>query len=1150
MDFVLSKLEDCLLMEDVGSLNHVQYLRARVDYCLMLLLSYSWKNLEIPYFNQEDRGQIISSLQGFGTGPLVRSICTLDLDKKFGKSVRKLFQDYATSRNREWGHGYQKESSLTKKLQDTYESFMNNIPILKEDRDIILINEKNDTGYTGFRIDKDGKPHRWDCPIEAFGESVDIFPRTFVLGKDGTYLRTSPFIHILGLNDILLFNSRQETTWQKGRKLEEGKIIFDDIFSTNGENRVERPLTDFADFLPSSYISLSLPNCRVGSHGTVMNSFEKNFTTYFLGGVEQEVIQFLNNKSAVTATLWGHGGVGKTACVQYVCDYYFNRETFSHIVFITAKDRIFNPISGRIDDVASTFERVQTYDEIIRLTHQILFSVSPQYDCDISEYEQNIVNFENGKVLLIIDDYETFNDNEKKKISDFLPRLDVNHHKVLITTRNKKFVMGSSIPTNEFTESETEKFLLNIVAEQYPSRVGDIEKLISDKNVMGKIQESTSGRPIFIYQFMFLFVQGRHKDTFVTDLCSTDSAKEFLYGRIYDYLSEDTKIIFAVLPMLSNKELQFPLSSLMESLKDFMPKKETIEEGLDELKNLRVIEEEDSIFRIYSPELMEIMNKKYNEYPDDFREMFMEAMERIGDVSDALLSSLLNEAEEYKKSGEKKQTIEKYRAILDRKNGSVDIRKTALLSLFAYLKRDNFSSAISAYEEYMGDFPDDGKIGSSYVYNLWSTKSDTTETVTSRRKAVDFVREYFVSDKYGSLSPGIIAAFSEDNLRFLGLGVAYSTKYLLEHQSYDDNGAELSELENLFNSFNKPLFEYAKVSSLDIKEKNARHDINNALLQTARLCVKLGGFSSKIEDVETRNSYIDTGLEICSYLEEWSISEEEKSGVVAIHDSLDNLFIWNNELPKYSENQIVNVTIIKTYERKAVVSFGIGLTGSVDISEIARHFVTDVRNELRVGDIHPAKILKIDSDRRKVTLSLRDTLSSDLWLQEAENYVEGQIVDVTITRTHEKYADVEFGTHLTGTIHISQIAKHYVADVSNELHKGESHRAKIIKIDLDKRRIDLSIRDISSQDLWLREVEMYNEGDIIEVTITEIQSRFARVSFGDMLNGRIHISEIAYHFVNDINDELYVGKIVRAKIIEINPDAKRIHLTLKGILNE
>jgi hypothetical protein len=150
-------------------------------------------------------------------------------------------------------------------------------------------------------------------------------------------------------------------------------------------------------------------------------------------------------------------------------------------VFVTAKDRIYNPATGKI--VSNSSKYVRRYQEIIEIIQRTVFPdvTEKVSDSSISYAEDRIQSY-SGKMLIIIDDYETFIDEEKVKISNFIKTLDINHHKVVITTRNLRLSIGMSIPTNEFDIDKTCDFLQKVIQQDSPSLLADIIPELENMN--------------------------------------------------------------------------------------------------------------------------------------------------------------------------------------------------------------------------------------------------------------------------------------------------------------------------------------------------------------------------------------------------------------------------------------------------------------------------------------------------------------------------------------------------------------------------------------------------------------------------------------------------------------------------------------------
>ena len=79
------------------------------------------------------------------------------------------------------------------------------------------------------------------------------------------------------------------------------------------------------------------------------------------------------------------------------------------------------------------------------------------------------------------------------------------------------------------------------------------------------------------------------------------------------------------------------------------------------------------------------------------------------------------------------------------------------------------------------------------------------------------------------------------------------------------------------------------------------------------------------------------------------------------------------------------------------------------------------------------------------------------------------------------------------------------------------------------------------------DMEKYQEGKIVKGTVTGIESYGVFISFDDYYSGLIHISEISYNFVKDINDFVKIGDIINVEIIGIDEESNHLKLSIKNI---
>jgi small subunit ribosomal protein S1 len=149
-----------------------------------------------------------------------------------------------------------------------------------------------------------------------------------------------------------------------------------------------------------------------------------------------------------------------------------------------------------------------------------------------------------------------------------------------------------------------------------------------------------------------------------------------------------------------------------------------------------------------------------------------------------------------------------------------------------------------------------------------------------------------------------------------------------------------------------------------------------------------------------------------------------------------------------------------------IVKFGVfvtfeGLEGLVHISEIAWGHVKNPAEYAQMGDRVKVKVIGVDGD--KLSLSIKQ-LTRDPWEEVAERYPVGKKVSGTVVRFADYGAFLQLEKDINGLVHLSEIAHHKVTDPSEALTIGQKIEAQVINIDVDERRIGLSIKALKPID--------------------------------------------------------------------------------------
>lgn len=159
-----------------------------------------------------------------------------------------------------------------------------------------------------------------------------------------------------------------------------------------------------------------------------------------------------------------------------------------------------------------------------------------------------------------------------------------------------------------------------------------------------------------------------------------------------------------------------------------------------------------------------------------------------------------------------------------------------------------------------------------------------------------------------------------------------------------------------------------------------------------------------------------------------------------------------------------NVGDVVKAEVKRFTSFGAfaevnGVDGLIHLSQISWKHVAKAEDVLKKGDIIDVKIIDLDKEAKKLSLSIKQ-LTPEPWENVTEKYPVDSVVLGTVVRINDFGAFVELEPGLDGLVHISKISEDRIENPAQVLSIGEEVEARILSVDEEKKRISLSIKDV------------------------------------------------------------------------------------------
>ena len=161
-------------------------------------------------------------------------------------------------------------------------------------------------------------------------------------------------------------------------------------------------------------------------------------------------------------------------------------------------------------------------------------------------------------------------------------------------------------------------------------------------------------------------------------------------------------------------------------------------------------------------------------------------------------------------------------------------------------------------------------------------------------------------------------------------------------------------------------------------------------------------------------------------------------------------------LSKLQRGMRLKGTVSSIVDFGAFVDLG-GIDGLIHISELSWNHVNHPSEVVKVGQEVEVEVLDVDLNRERISLGLKQT-TEDPWRTLVKKYPVGAIVEGTVTKLVTFGAFVDLGDGVEGLVHISEMAKQHVDAPAQVCSVGDTVQVKVMEIDLDRRRISLSMK--------------------------------------------------------------------------------------------
>ncbi len=246
------------------------------------------------------------------------------------------------------------------------------------------------------------------------------------------------------------------------------------------------------------------------------------------------------------------------------------------------------------------------------------------------------------------------------------------------------------------------------------------------------------------------------------------------------------------------------------------------------------------------------------------------------------------------------------------------------------------------------------------------------------------------------------------------------------------------------------------------------------------------------------------------------------------------------------EGAVVRGIVRSLTDFGAFVDLG-GVDGLLHVADMAWQRVAKPSDIVSPGESIEVKILKITPEGRRISLGLKQ-LAADPWSTAAERFHTGDRVQGKVSRLADFGAFIELLPGVDGLIHISEMSwAKKVRKPSDLLKTGEMVEAIVLGVNAADRRISLGLKQALG-DPWEDAVKKYPIGAIAEGPVTSLTNFGCFIDLGGGIDGMIHISDITGEKrLNHPREALSVGQTVRAAVLEVDRERRRIKLGIKQL---
>jgi len=259
---------------------------------------------------------------------------------------------------------------------------------------------------------------------------------------------------------------------------------------------------------------------------------------------------------------------------------------------------------------------------------------------------------------------------------------------------------------------------------------------------------------------------------------------------------------------------------------------------------------------------------------------------------------------------------------------------------------------------------------------------------------------------------------------------------------------------------------------------------------------------------------------------------------------------WEMVEDKFAVGTKITGKIVSLTDYGAFIEIEPGVEGLIHVSEMS--WTKRVRHPSKVvelGQMVEAIVKDLDVERKRISLSIKE-VQSNPWKLALDRYPVGCIVKGSVRNVTDFGIFIGLDEGIDGLVHVSDISwKQRQCKPSEVANKGDEIEVKVLNIDVDQERLSLGIKQLTD-DPWKDLDEKSPLGSDITGTVVNLTDFGIFVEVSDGVEGLVHISEIDSTIPkNKVHDMYPVGTVVKANVIKIDLEERRLGLSISEIIS-